>query len=357
MKTLVIISDLRMGLFITKEDYRALEEMGEVIRFTEKEVRNAHENPEVYARLEKAVSECDYAFAVGAPIPEELFLKYDSIKAYFIARISLASYSMDFYKKVFSRGQYILSEGPAFSIACAEYALSLILNVMRNTSYYNLLMHQRRESWRTGDENIMKYLEETGDKSLYESTVGIIGFGQIARALVKFMEPFNVNVKAYDPFISPAVADEYGVYLTDLDTVLTDSDVIVLLAFPNETNYHIINRETLSKMKPGARLVNIARSPLIDTEALIEWLKAGKGKAALDVFDREPLEKESELRDLPNVCLSPHRAAGIIDTYNRMGHYVILDIMDMAKGMSPSRTLKITMENLEFYMKKVKTVN
>ncbi len=155
---------------------------------------------------------------------------------------------------------------------------------------------------------------------IHDSTVGIVGTGKIGSTVAKLLTGFGCRILAYDLWENPDLADivEY----VPLDALLASSDIVTLHAPSAPENYHLINSETIAKMRPGAVLVNTARGDLVDSEALIAALEEEHlGGAALDLFEGDRLiyyrDKKGEqlksrhmsiLNGLPNVIMTPHMA-------------------------------------------------
>lgn len=150
-----------------------------------------------------------------------------------------------------------------------------------------------------------------GMKRIAGSTVGIIGFGNIGRAFstrIKGFGPFRVV--AYDPYIPQTQADLFGVELVSLEELLTESDFVTVHAPATDETHHIIGADALQRMKPSAILINCARGPLVDPDALHAALTSGEiSAAALDVTEQEPISAEDPLLGLDNLILTPHVAA------------------------------------------------
>jgi len=138
-------------------------------------------------------------------------------------------------------------------------------------------------------------------------TLGLVGFGRIARTVAKKMAGFEMKLLAYDPFITPEQGREAGAEMVELETVLSKSDFISIHAPMTTNTKHMINAKTLALMKPTAYLVNTSRGGLVDTAALAKalWEKRIAG-AGLDVYEVEPLPMDSPLRKLDNVILTDH---------------------------------------------------
>jgi D-3-phosphoglycerate dehydrogenase len=140
------------------------------------------------------------------------------------------------------------------------------------------------------------------------STLGLVGFGKIARAYLARMRAFGIgDVLVYDPFIPDSVTEAYQVQRAALDDICRQAQIISLHAPATAENRHMINQRTLALMNSRTCLVNTSRGGLVDIEALAETLKAGKiFGAALDVLEREPISADCPLRGLHNAILTDH---------------------------------------------------
>jgi D-3-phosphoglycerate dehydrogenase len=140
-------------------------------------------------------------------------------------------------------------------------------------------------------------------------TLGIVGLGNIGRAVAKKLSGWNLRMLATDPFAEPDLARELGVTLVDLDTLCRESNFISLHCPLLPETKHLVNTRTLSLMKPEVILVNTSRGPVIDARALLEMLRANpSAQTALDVFEEEPLSAKSPLRNHPQITLTDHTA-------------------------------------------------
>lgn len=180
--------------------------------------------------------------------------------------------------------------------AVAEHTFAMILGYYKNLPFLDTFMKQRR------DEKLLYY----NGAELKGRTIGIIGIGAIGRRVAAYCNAMGIHVLGYDPFVKECA--DY-ITLSSLEELLKTSDIITVHVYLNEETRHMFSRETFEKMKNTALLVNTARGGIVCQEDLIEALKTGQiGGACLDVFEEEPLPVESELRDLPNVILTPHTA-------------------------------------------------
>lgn len=143
--------------------------------------------------------------------------------------------------------------------------------------------------------------------ALQGRTLGLVGLGSIGAEVVRLTRPLEMTVIAHDPYADKAAAAELGVRLVDLDTVLSQADVVSLHCLVTPETRKLINRERLARMKPTAYLINTARGAVVDRDALAEALNAGRIAAAgLDVLDPEPPDPDDPLLTAKNVVLSAH---------------------------------------------------
>jgi D-3-phosphoglycerate dehydrogenase len=180
-------------------------------------------------------------------------------------------------------------------------------------------------------------------RSLSECTLGVVGVGNIGKAVIRRARAFGMRLLATDIIpIAPDFILENGVEMTSLQDLLQRADFVSLNCDLNPTSYHIINAGTLALMKPGAVLVNTARGPLVDEPALAAALQAGTiAGAALDVFEAEPLPPGSPLRQLDNVMLAAHNCNSSPAAWERVHWNTIRNLLD---GLS------IPHEDLESWM-------
>ena len=141
-------------------------------------------------------------------------------------------------------------------------------------------------------------------------TLGLVGFGSIARKVSEKAKPFRFRQIAFDPVAPAEVFAKCGVERVDRNTLLQSADIISLHCPLLPETRQMINAESIARMKPGVILVNTARGPLVNEADLVTALRAGKiVGAGLDVFEKEPLASDSPLRGLPNVILTSHAAS------------------------------------------------
>ena len=215
------------------------------------------------------------------------------------------------------------------SYPVAEWALGLILISLRNAgeSFRNILAGDTAKPAR--DDFGFVHGELTGKR------VGLIGCGHIGRRLVKLLEPFEVEVRVYDPYLASEMPDAIGVVKTSLEQVLSKSDVIVCLAPQTPATEGMIGRQELDLIPSNAVFVNVSRGLVVDSEALIARLKRGDIVAGLDVFDPEPIPPDSEIIGLPNVFLSPHIAGVTLASRHRFVSLMVDELERFFGGEEP----------------------
>ncbi len=219
--------------------------------------------------------------------------------------------------------------------ACSRYGVKLCrtLNAftlpVADTVLGYILSFARRLPWMDREMKSGKWQKISG-KSLSEYTLGVIGIGNIGKAVTRRARTFGMTILGTDIVpIDPAFITETGIEMTSLEKLLAGSDFISVNCDLNPTSYHLINHDSLSWVKPGAVLINTARGPIVDEKALIEALQAERlAGAALDVFEFEPLPLESPLLKMDNVLLAPHNSNSSPAAWERVHWNTIRNLME-----------------------------
>ncbi len=169
-----------------------------------------------------------------------------------------------------------------------------------------------------------------------EATVGLVGFGRIPQLVAKKLSGFGVKILAYDPFINEERAAELGATPVSFDILCKESDYISIHCPLTPDTTHLFNKETFTKMKRTAVLVNTARGPVIEEKALIEALEkkiiAGAG---LDVFETEPVRQDNPLLHMENVIATPHCAWYSIQSIRNLQRKTAEEVVNILKGNKP----------------------
>jgi D-3-phosphoglycerate dehydrogenase len=212
----------------------------------------------------------------------------------------------------------ILSRTPnAFTTPVSDTVLGYMLAFARRGPWMDAAM--KRGEW-----------EKIPGKTLSECTLGIIGIGNIGKAITRRAKAFGMKVLGTDIVdIDHVFVSESGIQMTDFHTLLSQSDFVSVNCDLNPTSHHLINADTLAKMKSTAILINTARGPIVDENALIAALRSGQvGGAALDVFEFEPLPKDSLLLKMDNVMLAPHNSNSSPTAWERIHWNTIKNLVE-----------------------------
>ena len=174
------------------------------------------------------------------------------------------------------------------------------------------------------------------DEKVYRmigKTVGIIGFGRIGKVFFRKLQGFNLSeYLVYDPYFSQETADEYGIKLVSMEQLLSQSDYISVHSPLNDETENMLSHNEFSQMKENAIIINTARGPIIDEEALLDALKTGKiNSAGIDVFSNEPIKLNSELLSLDNIVLSDHHAWYSEESYVELKTKAALNVKNYLK--------------------------
>ena len=207
----------------------------------------------------------------------------------------------------------------------SDHALALMLSCLRH-------IPMRDRKVREGAWNLQGTSFRLKDK-----TMGVIGAGRIARALIRKVSGFGLKeVVAYDPYISAEDLAKIGVRKVELDELLAVSDIISLHLHANAETNGMINKETLGKMKPTAILINVSRGPLVNDADLLEALREGRILAAgLDTHNHEPLGADSPFCQLDNVVLTDHTAYSTAEGVQELKTKAARNVADVLTGAAP----------------------
>ncbi|MCL1888169.1 MAG: hypothetical protein FWF96_04795, partial [Kiritimatiellaeota bacterium] len=230
----------------------------------------------------------------------------------------------DTARTALQRGVPLSEARHAWSPAVAEMALGLALCGLRHISEFHMKMRlgQDDEIW----ARALPSETDPTERQLTGRTVGVLGFGGIGRRLAELLRPFNVELLVHDPFVPADVCASLGARQVSVDEMCARGEVVVLCAANSDSAEKIINADRVNAMRRDCVLVNVGRAYLIDMDALAKRLAKGEMFAMLDVFEHEPLEKDSVFRSLPNAYLSPHHAGGINESINRAMNGLFDDI-------------------------------
>ncbi|SMQ19785.1 Phosphoglycerate dehydrogenase [Streptomyces sp. Ag82_O1-12] len=225
------------------------------------------------------------------------------------------------------RGIAVSSAAVANALPVAEYTLAMILLAGKDVLAARDRMRTARTSTGWG---VIPGIGNHGRR------VGVIGASRIGRRVLELLRPFDLRPVLTDPYVDERQAAALGVPLLPLDELLRTSDVVTVHAPETPDTHHMIGRRELALMPDGAVLINTARGPLVDHDALVAELRAGRLTAILDVTDPEPLPADSPLYDLPGAFVTPHLAGSQGNELARLGLAVAEEAERLLAGEEPA---------------------
>lgn len=219
--------------------------------------------------------------------------------------------------------------------ACSHFGVKLgrtpnaFTTPVADTVLGYILAFARCQPWMDREMKKGKW-EKIPGRALSECTLGVIGVGNIGKAVTRRAKAFGMKVLGTDIVdIDHVFVSETGIEMTTLDLLLSNSDFVSVNCDLNPTSHHLINADTLALMKPNAILINTARGPIVEEKALVAALNSGQvGGAALDVFEFEPLPADSPLLKMDNVLLAPHNSNSSPAAWERVHWSTIKNLVE-----------------------------
>ncbi len=231
------------------------------------------------------------------------------------------------YETCFRRGIHVLAPSSAFADPVAEMALGLAIDLCRGITAADRAMRAGREKW------LLDGVE--GCFSLHGARVGLIGFGDLARAFTPLLQPFGCAIKAYDPWISDHFMRSFGVAAASLEEALKTSQVIVVFAAVTSENQGFLGKREFEMIAPGSVVLLMSRAGVVDFPEFLRQIESGRFRAATDVFPVEPAPSDDPARRVEGLVLSPHRAGVMTDSLLEIGRQTIADAGLILKGLPP----------------------
>jgi D-3-phosphoglycerate dehydrogenase len=258
----------------------------------------AHQRVTSPAELAPLVADADYVLTQFAPVDSDVIAAMRRAKVIVRYGVGVDNVDLDAAR---ARGIPVCNVPDYCVIEVADHTLALILATTRHVVAHCVGVRNGR--WAMA-------VPLGAMKVLCDLTVGVMGFGRIGREVVRRLQAFQCRVLVHDPAVPAGQIRESGCVPVGPEELFVQSDLITLHLPSTAQNRHLINRQTLARMKPGAILVNLSRGSLVDSAALVDALERGHlSAAALDVFDPEPIPGGSPLLRMENVVLSPHNAS------------------------------------------------
>lgn len=244
----------------------------------------------------ECASEADVLIVQFAPVTRRVIEKLHKCKL--ICRYAIGVDIIDI--EAATEHEIFVANVPDYCIdEVSNHAIALLMSLARKIP---LISNSVKEGkW---DYTVAKPLHR-----MLGSKLGIIGYGRIGSLVARKLNNFGMDVITCDPWIRAEISQQDRVRKVDMDTLLSTSDFISIHVPLTKDTRHLLSDEQFGKMKKGVTIVNTARGPVIDEQALIRALESGiVSGAALDVMEKEPLSLDSPLRKMPNVILTPHFA-------------------------------------------------
>jgi phosphoglycerate dehydrogenase-like enzyme len=231
------------------------------------------------------------------------------------------------YETCFQRGIHVITPSSAFARPVAEMALGMAIDLCRGISAADRAMRAGKEKW------LLDGAE--GCFSLYGQPVGLIGFGDLARAFAPLLAPFGCPIKAYDPWVSDHFMAGFGVAAASLDEVLSTCRVIVVFAAVTSENQGFLGEREFERVQPGSIMLLMSRAGVVDFPAFLSAVESGRLRAATDVFPAEPAPAGDPARRVEGLLLSPHRAGALPDSLLEIGRQTVADAELILRGLPP----------------------
>ncbi len=279
--------------------------------------------------LLETVADADLLFTQFCPLRAEVLKAAPKLKLVAVGRTGVQNVDV---AAATALGIPVINTVGRNAHAVAEYTIGLLLAEMRNIARAHAAL--KNAEWRK------KYFNDAFVPELPGRTIGLVGFGQIGRLMIKKLSGFEVRFVVYDPYVSAEALAEAGAEKVDLPDLMRQADFVSIHAKLTEETRHLINAELLALMKPTAYFINTARAELVDEAALAAALREGRiAGAALDVFMHEPPSANDPLLALDNVTLSPHQAGVTADAYRTTARLFVENLSALWHGGIPRNLL------------------
>lgn len=253
------------------------------------------------------------------------------------------------YEILFQRGIHVVTTGQVFAEPVAELGLAMALNLARGIVEADADFRVGKELW-GGDGNHSARLLSGAD-------IGIVGFGDLGRALNRVLSGFRARIRVFDPWLPPSILADNNVEPASLGTVLQNSDFVFVVASVTTENQGFLGAEAFASMRKGAAFILLSRAGVVDFDALIAAVRSGHIVAASDVFPEEPLPLDHPVRHQPGFLLSAHRAGALDSAFKKMGDMVLEDMALMDRNLPPMRCKRAERETVARMRSKPVTVN
>jgi len=306
-----VVSDI-----FDESDLRRLRELGDLF---------IHEDGPVTDRVfeEKAA---DPEIIIGQiDLPESRLRQAASLKAVFNVEGNFLP-NID-YSYCFRAGIRILNISPVFAEPVAEAALGMAIDLARGITRSDRRFRQGNEEY--------GFAANREAFSLFRQDVGLIGLGDLGKAVLPLLRPFGCCIRAYDPWLPDECIRALGCEVASLDEVLKRSRLVIVVAGVTSENQGFLGTEQFGLMQRGAALVLVSRAAFVDFDALLDFAANGHLRFATDVFPEEPVPAAHRARRTDQTVLCAHQAGAMEDTMKRIGRMVVGDAGLIMRGLPP----------------------
>ena len=260
----------------------------------------------------------------ASPLTEEILDSLPSLKAILHSAGTVKTFLI---ADAWARGIRVTSAAAANALPVAEYTLAAIL--FAGKGVFDIAERYRDDPNADADGPLFA---RAGN---YHRTVGIIGASQIGRRVIELLGPFDIEIVLYDPYVVSGDPILEAARLVSLEALFRSSDVVSIHAPALPATEGLVSEAMLALLRPGAALINTARSSLVDQDALIRAAAEGRITAVLDVTDPEPVPLDHPLRTTRGIVLTPHVAGAKGNELHRLGEAVIAEASAFVGGRTP----------------------
>ena len=323
-----------LDLIFSSEDRARLEGLGHVVWHDGSPASDAH--------IEKYLPQVTAIIGQTA-LPRERLERAPHLRV--IANVESNFLPNVDYAECNRRNIHVIATGPVFARPVAEMALGLALSAARRINEADAAIRGQRESLYGEGDNYDSFL-------LHAKTLGLLGCGNLGRALLPLLRPFTRKIIVHDPWIHPNALREMEVEPVSFDEIFARSRLLFILAATTTENQGAIGARQFAAMQQGSVVVLVSRAGVVDFDSLLDAASSNHIRAAIDVFPEEPIPLDHRARSTPNTVLSAHRAGNIPEIWKDMGQMVVDDLELILRGLPPQRCQRATIETVTRFRSK-----
>jgi phosphoglycerate dehydrogenase-like enzyme len=324
----------RVDVIFSPSDKQRLEAVGRVIWFDGQRAPDSH----IDEHLPNAV------VLIGqSPMPRERLDRAPHLQM--IANVEGNFLPNIDYEECHRRNIHVTSIGPVFGQPVAEMALGMALAAARGIVEADVKVREGRESLYGASDSQNSFL-------LRGKTVGLIGCGNLGRALIPLLRPFHGEILVHDPWIHDHLLREMQVEPVSLEELFRRSKIVFILAATTTENAGSLGTKHFNLMQPGSVIVLVSRAGIVNFDELLDAAESGHIRAAIDVFPNEPIPADHRARRTPNTILSAHRAGNVREILTEIGRMVVDDVELVLRGLAPQRMQRAEIETVGKYRSK-----